>query len=185
MMSASQLPTTILVVDDDPIMLVGTAAILTQAGYDCHCARDPEVARKAIRALPIDLIICDVNLAGESGLELCRELRQEPGLEDVPVMFMATAQLPDIVRKSHDAGGAYFLKKPFEPRVLIELVGKALWMPHLVQAQINRLREKHSPIAAVAPPPSAKPIANPGIHGVPAPLGLGNLGAAARVTGVE
>jgi DNA-binding response OmpR family regulator len=182
-------------VDDDPILLMGTAAILTQAGYDCHCARDPGVARMAVRTLPIDLILCDVYLAGESGLELCRELRQEPGLEDVPVMFMSSAQLPDIVRKSHDAGGAYFLKKPFEPRVLIELVGKALWMPHLVHAQLNRLREKHAPIVAASIPAPAiapsvpvlpeKPIGNKGVHGVPAPLGMPGLGAATRATTVE
>lgn len=157
MKNAIQPPAVILVVDDDPIMLMGVAAMLNTAGYEAHCARGEEAAIKAARSLPLDLIICDVNLAGHSGLELCRELRREPGIEEVPVMFMSALQVPDIVRRSHDAGGAYFLRKPFDPEVLIELVGKALWMPHLVQTHLNRLRETEMAPALEAPFVQTKP----------------------------
>jgi CheY-like chemotaxis protein len=130
-------PAVILIVDDDPVMLTGIAAVLNMGGYACHCARDERSALTAARALALDLIICDVNLAGESGLAICREIRRQPGCEDVPAMFMSSAQIPDIVRRSHEAGGAYYLRKPFDPEVLLELVGKALWMPHLVVARLN------------------------------------------------
>jgi DNA-binding response OmpR family regulator len=140
MSSSSQEPAVILIIDDDAITLTGIAAVLNMSGYECHCARDREAAAKGVRTLPLDLIICDVNLAGESGLALCRDLRREPGLDEVPVMFMSSAQIPDIVRRSHEAGGAYYLRKPFDPEVLIELVGKALWMPHLVQTRISRIQ---------------------------------------------
>ena len=83
-------------------------------------------------------MICDVKIHGESGLELCKELRQEPGNEDVPVLYVSSSQSPDIIRRSHEAGGAYYLRKPFDPDVLTELVGKALWMPHLVQTRVSR-----------------------------------------------
>ena len=130
-------PAVILIVDDDPIILTGVAAMLNMAGYECHCARDREMALSAGRGLALDLIICDVNLAGESGLELCRELRRQPTTEDVPVMFMSSAQIPDIVRRSHEAGGAYYLRKPFDPEVLLELVGKALRRPQLIYDRLN------------------------------------------------
>lgn len=137
MSSSSSEPAVILLVDDDPIMLTGIAAVLNMGGYECHCARDQQAALTAARSLALDLIICDVNLAGESGLELCRQVRRQPGMDDVPVMFMSSAQIPDIVRRSHEAGGAYYLRKPFDPEVLLELVGKALWMPHLVYTRLN------------------------------------------------
>src|SRR5687768_17803684 len=54
------------------------------------------------------------------------ELRKIPGMDDVPVMFISSSQSPDIVRRSHEAGAAYYLRKPFDPEVLIELVNKAL-----------------------------------------------------------
>ena len=134
----SQEPAVILIIDEDAITLTGVAAVLNMSGYECHCARDRNAATKGVRKLALDLIICDVNLGGESGLTLCRDLRCEPGMDEVPVMFMSSAQIPDIVRRSHEAGGAYYLRKPFDPEVLIELVAKALWMPHLVQTRIDR-----------------------------------------------
>lgn len=128
----------ILIIDSDPLTLTGVAAVLDMSGYECHCARDPEAALKAARRESLDLIICDVNLHGESGLDLCRDLKREPGVEDVPVMFVSSLQTADIVRRTHEAGGAYYLRKPFDPDVLIELVDKALWMPHLVRTRMNR-----------------------------------------------
>jgi DNA-binding response OmpR family regulator len=139
MQSMPQYPTVILVVDGDPLTLTGTSATLNLAGYECHCASDAEAARKAARALSLDLIICDVNLQGESGLDLCRELREENANSDVPLLFVSSHQAPDIIRRTHEAGGAYYLRKPFDPDVLIELVGKALWMPHLVQTRLQRI----------------------------------------------
>lgn len=141
----------ILVIDDDAITLTGVAAVLHGAGYDCHCARGSESAHKAARSLALDLIICDVNLGGQNGIDLCRELRRIPGVEEVPVMFVSSVQVPDIIRRSHDAGGAYFLRKPFDPEVLIELVGKALWMPHLVQSHLAKARETMAGPASLLP----------------------------------
>lgn len=166
MSSTPQEPAVILIIDDDAITLTGIAAVLNMSGYECHCARDREAALKGVRTLPLDLIICDVNLRGESGLALCRELRRELGMEEVPVMFMSSAQIPDIVRRSHEAGGAYYLRKPFDPEVLIELVGKALWMPHLVQTRIRHVQ------AAAQTVPAAPKMArvSEAIQGIKIPL---------------
>jgi DNA-binding response OmpR family regulator len=136
MNSLATAPAVILIIDNDPFTMTGLAAILDMSGYECHCARGAEAALKAARTLPLDLILCDVNLGGESGIDLCQELREQPGMEDVPLMFMSTGQGPDIVRRTSEAGAAYYLRKPFDPEVLLELVGKALWMPHLVQSRV-------------------------------------------------
>jgi DNA-binding response OmpR family regulator len=134
-------PAVILIVDPDPLTLTGIAATLDMAGYECHCARDAEAAIKAARSLNLDLIICDLNVGGENGLALSQELCREHSSPDVPVMFVSSSQAPDVVRRVHEAGGAYYLRKPFDPDVLVELVGKALWMPHLVRARLNRLEK--------------------------------------------
>jgi DNA-binding response OmpR family regulator len=139
MYTTPQYPAIILVIDADPLTLTGTAATLDSAGYDCHCAGDANAARKAARALNLDLITCDVSIDGERGLDLCQELRMESHNSDVPLLFVSGHQAPDIIRRAHDAGGAYYLRKPFDPNVLIELVGTALWMPHLVQTRMQRI----------------------------------------------
>lgn len=144
-------PAVILIIDNDPLTLTGMAAVLNMQGYECHCARNGAAARKAATSLALDLIICDVDLGTENGHDLCGELRSATALSDVPVMFVSGSQGPDIVRRSHDAGGSYYLRKPFDPEVLIELVGKALWMPHLTgwratPAVVNQPNARFSPM---------------------------------------
>lgn len=159
-------PAEILIIDGDPLTLMGTAAVLDLAGYVCHCARDRQTAVNAARTIGLDLVICDVHLGEQSGLELCRELRLLPGMQDVPVMFVSTSQLPDIVRRSHEAGGAYYLRKPLDPSVLVELVGKALWLPHIVQSRLAM----HEPAPQTVRPPARLRSAAAALSGIRMPL---------------
>lgn len=128
----------ILVVDDEPEVLEEVATVLTAARFACRCCTTAEDAMAAAEASPPDLIISDINLHGCSGLEMCERIKQNKALEDVPVMFLSGAQIPDIIRRSHAAGGTYYLRKPFDPEVLVELIDKALWMPHLVASHLNQ-----------------------------------------------
>ena len=122
----------ILVIDDEPDVLGEVASALSGAGFACHCCATAEAALRFARSATPDLIVCDINLEGHSGLELCQKIKEDHTLCDVPVMFLSGAQIPDVIRRSHAVGGAYYLRKPFDPEVLTELVDKALWMPHLV-----------------------------------------------------
>jgi CheY-like chemotaxis protein len=126
----------ILVIDDEPDVLGEVASALGGAGYACHCCGTAQAAIQFARSTTPDLILCDINLEGHSGLELCQEIKQDDALHDVPVMFLSGAQIPDIIRRSHAVGGTYYLRKPFDPEVLVELVDKALWMPHLVRDHV-------------------------------------------------
>jgi DNA-binding NarL/FixJ family response regulator len=88
-------------------------------------------------------------------------------MQDVPVMFVSRTQLPDIIRRSHDAGAAYYLRKPLDPEVLTELVSKALWLPHLVRAQVTRRDE---PAAAVPAPQTRLTPRAAAVQGIRLPL---------------
>ncbi len=128
----------ILVVDDEQHVLDEVAAILARAGFACRCCTTAQEAVELTRATTFDLIISDINLNGRSGVQMCEEIKQCEASADVPVMFLSAAQIPDIIRRSHATGGAYYLRKPFDPVVLIELIDKALWTPHLVSAHGRR-----------------------------------------------
>jgi len=132
MKPTGQQQTQILVVDDEPTILEEVATALSEVGFLCHCCTTAEAAVAMAETSPPDLIISDINLHGHSGLEMCERIKENPALADVPVMFLSGAQIPDIIRRSHAVGGTYYLRKPFDPSVLVELVDKALWMPHLV-----------------------------------------------------
>jgi len=128
----------VLVIDDEPEVLREVAAVMEGAGYTCRCCTTEEGAVSLARSTPPDLIISDINLNGHSGLSLCERIKEDPGLQSVPVMVLSGAQIPDIIRRSHAAGGTYYLRKPFDPEVLLELADKALWMPHLVDSHLHQ-----------------------------------------------
>ncbi len=116
----------VLVIDDDREVLDEVSGVLCGANLTCRCCTTSEEALAAVEATPPDLILCDVHLRGESGLETCQQIKRQPGLENVPVMYLSAAQLPDIIRRSDAAGGIYWLRKPFDANVLIELIDQAL-----------------------------------------------------------
>jgi CheY-like chemotaxis protein len=128
---------TILAIDDDPAVLADLAEALAGGGYACHTCGDPDAAQELAERLSPDLIVSDINLGEASGLDLCARLKRLPALADVPVMFLSGAQIPDVIRRAHAAGGVYYLRKPFDPPVLLELVEKALWVPHVVGARLG------------------------------------------------
>jgi CheY-like chemotaxis protein len=119
----------VLVVDDDRDVLDKVTSALSQANLTCRCCTTCEEAIAAAQEAHPDLILCDVNLHGESGLDLYERLMQQPGMKQVPVMFLSGAQLPDIIRRRYAAGGTYCLRKPFDAGVLVELIDQALGVP--------------------------------------------------------
>ena len=127
---------TILVVDDDSSILEQVAEVLKANGYNYITCTSAEEGLEYARSRSIDLIVSDINLGDESGLTMCESIREIPGCAEIPVMFLSGAQIPNIIRRSHEAGGTYYLRKPFDPEVLIELIEKGMWMPHLVRAHM-------------------------------------------------
>jgi CheY-like chemotaxis protein len=119
----------VLAIDDDPDDVADLTRILGVGGYACHCCRDLQSAIAQFRQIRPDLVLADLSLAGPNGHELTDLLRREIGYVDVPLMFLSRAQGPDIIHRHGPCGGSYYLRKPFDVVVLLELIDKALWSP--------------------------------------------------------
>jgi CheY-like chemotaxis protein len=120
----------VLVVDGEQDVLDRANEALTKAEIGCRCCTTADEALIAALTSPPDMIVCDWNLGGENGVETCDRIREQPGLSDVPVMFLSSAQRPDVVRRRLMAGhGVYCIRKPFTSTVLVELIDQALGMP--------------------------------------------------------
>jgi CheY-like chemotaxis protein len=113
---------TILVIDDEAEVLSGLTTMLATAGYDTHGASDDLSAADLAARLHPDMILCDINLHGINGVELCEQLKQLDGLADVPTMFLSGTQSPDIIRRAH----AYYVRKLLDPQVILKLIEQAL-----------------------------------------------------------
>ena len=141
----------ILVVDPCKLSITATSAILYYKNYDVHAVANHGAAIKAARELNIDLILCDEIVGDTSGPELVSEILQIPGRSQVPAMFSSSRQMAGVIRRTHEFGSTFHLRKPFDANVLLELVGKELWMPHLVHSHINQPHFKLAPGAKLMP----------------------------------
>ena len=113
----------VLVVDDDARLRQLLSRYLSENGYMVSTAADAEEARRQLGSMEFDLIVLDVMMPGETGIELTRGLRQ---INDVPILLLtAMGDTADRIT-GLDAGADDYMGKPFEPRELLLRIGSVL-----------------------------------------------------------
>ncbi len=94
---------------------------------EIHEAPDAIVGLEAARALQPDLVLLDVMMpGGMDGLDLCRALRADPALAEVPVVVLSARGQASDRQAALDAGANAYLVKPFSPMQLLDLTGALL-----------------------------------------------------------
>jgi len=113
---------TVLVVDDDPIIVSLLQVNFEIEGYDVLTAIGGEAGLAQARSGNPDVVVLDVMMPGIDGLEVARRLREDPATRAIPVvMLSAKAQAADIQAGLEVADD--YITKPFEPLELLERVG--------------------------------------------------------------
>ncbi len=107
----------ILVVDDDARLRTLLSRYLGENGFRVTTAESAADARARLRFLEPDLMVLDVMMPGESGLDLTDELRQEA--KALPVLLLTARAAPEDRIAGFEAGADDYLAKPFEPLELV------------------------------------------------------------------
>ncbi len=126
----------ILAIDTHPEVLNEIARILHRVGYDCQRATNLDEAICSMQQVVPDLIIADANLGGQGGAAFCNELMRRCEVSEIPVLYMSSQQTPDIIRRADISGGSYYLRKPFDAPVFVELVERTRRVPKMQLATI-------------------------------------------------
>jgi putative two-component system response regulator len=104
----------ILIIDDEPIARQSLEAILSGEGYELNFALDGiDGFQKAIKLHP-DVILLDVMLPAVDGYEVCRQLRHEPSLAEIPILFLTALDDRESRLRGLEAGADDFLSKPID-----------------------------------------------------------------------
>ncbi|MCH7493574.1 response regulator [bacterium] len=111
--------TRVLVVDDDPLNLRLVEAILTPAHYEVILARNGDEAVAALAKQKADIAILDIMMPGMDGIEVCRRLRTDLGMANLPVVFLTALGDRESRLKAKAAGGNDFLTKPYDEEELL------------------------------------------------------------------
>lgn len=116
----------VLVVDDEPNIVLSLEFLMEQAGFEVRVARDGEQALGAMREKRPDLILLDVMIPRGDGYSICKAVRANPAWRDVRIV-MLTAKGRDSEREKGIALGADdYITKPFSTREVVDRVKELL-----------------------------------------------------------
>lgn len=127
----------ILVVDDIPENLHLLVDALTPEGYEVRPVPSGALALSAARLLPPDIILLDINMPEMDGFQVCRALKSDEELKEIPVIFISARDETFDKVKAFRVGGADYITKPFQ---LDEVMARV--QTHLTNYRLQRERKQ-------------------------------------------
>jgi len=116
----------ILVVDDEPNIVLSLEFLMKQAGFQVRTASDGEAALAAVAAEAPDLMLLDVMMPRKNGYEVCQAIRANPDWKGIRII-MLTAKGREVEREKGLALGADdYITKPFSTQEVVERVRELL-----------------------------------------------------------
>lgn len=116
----------ILVIDDEPEITEIIEAFLDNAGYVVKVENQPVRAFVQAREFRPDLILLDIMMPGTDGYQICNQIKEDPGMAEIPVIFLTGKDSKDDQGRSFQSGGDMYIKKPFSCERLLEIVNIVL-----------------------------------------------------------
>jgi DNA-binding response OmpR family regulator len=120
------MPQTILIVDDDPNIVVALEFLMRHAGYAVATAGDGRQALDYLADREADLLILDVMMPNLNGFEVCAEVRATPRLARLPILILTAKGREAEKARGLALGANAYLSKPFATHELVELVRRLL-----------------------------------------------------------
>ena len=133
----------VLVVDDEPDVLMLTCTALEDAGYDVIRAKDVPNARKLLLSEIPDVIVTDIMMPEESGFSLIKFIRENSGIRNIPIIVTSVL---DSESEIYQQGADAYLPKPFTPEELIKMVSDLVnreEIPKMVETARDLIRERN------------------------------------------
>ena len=112
----------ILVVDDNEAGLLLACAVLQREGFQVDSASSSEEVLQLLNVRPPDLILMDVQLPGQDGLSLTRQLKADPATATIPIVALTAHAMANDREEALAAGCIGYISKPIETRTLGALV---------------------------------------------------------------
>lgn len=129
----------LLVVDDDPEMRAMLTQFMRKNGFIALPAATEADIRKQINSERVDLILLDVMLGDESGIDICQSLRKE---QEVPIIFISALSADHHRMKGYEVGADDYIAKPFNPDLLLARVKAVLQRARRTSSLAYRRRTK-------------------------------------------
>jgi DNA-binding response OmpR family regulator len=120
---------TVLVIDDDPVILELLRVNFEIEGFDVVTAKDGDEGFALASKLQPDIVISDIMMPRRDGLQLLRDLKADPRTEDLPVILLSAKAQKSEVEHGLDMGADDYITKPFDPIQLIDRLNAVMGKP--------------------------------------------------------
>jgi two-component system phosphate regulon response regulator PhoB len=130
----------ILIVDDELDVTELLKYKLEQEGHRCQIVNNPLAFVSVAREFNPNLILLDIMMPELNGLQLCKMVRSDPKMNEVPIIFLtARGEVEDRI-KGLESGADDYVAKPFNTKELLLRVGKILNRSQLIESKNNKKR---------------------------------------------
>jgi DNA-binding response OmpR family regulator len=116
----------ILVVDDDENILNMEKTILEQRGFEVTGAIGGAEALEVLGQRTFDLVLLDVMMPEVDGFTVCRKIKEDPRLKDLPVIFLTAKGGGEALAEGFESGAVMYINKPFTANKLLTIVNTML-----------------------------------------------------------
>ncbi len=117
-----QTPTRILIVDDEPNIVIAIEFLLKREGHDIETAFNGAEALEKAGFFKPDLLILDVMMPGMDGFEVARHVRENADLDNVKIVFLTAKGTQRDKATGYASGAEYYLVKPFDNDELVQTI---------------------------------------------------------------
>lgn len=116
----------ILIVDDEPPILMSLEFLMKKNGYQVFIARNgTEALDIAQKEIP-DIVLLDIMMPDVDGYEVCQQIKKNPALMQAKVIFLSAKSKETDIAKGIAAGAEFYITKPFSTRNLLDKVKELL-----------------------------------------------------------
>ncbi len=150
----------VLIVDDQITNLQLLLHFLQLHGFETHIAENGERALRVLDHLKPDLILLDVMMPGMDGFETCKQIKLQPELANIPIIFMTAMASLEHKIEGFEAGGADYITKPFDQDEALLRINTHITL-YRQQQQLEQMLAKKRALAGILRIcPSCKRIRN-------------------------
>ena len=119
------MPAKVLIVDDEPNIVVSLQFLMKQGGFETSVARDGEEALLEVERFRPDLVLLDVMMPRKDGYEVCQQLRSS-GWDDLKIVMLTAKGRESEITKGLALGADAYVTKPFSTSDLVNTVTRLL-----------------------------------------------------------
>jgi DNA-binding response OmpR family regulator len=122
----SQTSKKIMIVDDEPNIVLALKFLMEEEGYDVQYCYDGETAVENVIKVVPDLIILDVMMPGRDGFSVAKYIRNQPSLDNTTIIFLTAKGASQDKMEGYDSGAESYIVKPFDNDEIIAKVRELL-----------------------------------------------------------